>query len=149
MGRNFKKLKIVGYFSAVILMLFLFAYDNYFTNNRSKNNFTVNNYLANPKEYGGLQLEALGVIGNISENYFYFDMGGRSIKVFGSGIKRPVLGETLVFLDYRKDGVIKLIDYHNYNFNYVLYAVSFLSVIIFILIFFKEWKITLRGFKSD
>jgi len=66
----------------------------------------------------------------------------------GSGIKRPIYGETLVYVHYRKDGIIELIDYHNYDYNYFLYIISFFAFIVFIIIFLKEWKITRRGFED-
>ena len=87
-------------------------------------------------------------ITSMSEDYFYVNLENTKIKIMGSGIKMPVLGQTAVFLDFRKDGTVKLIDYHNYNYNYVLYILSFFALIIFLIMLFKEWKITLRGFKS-
>ena len=110
--------------------------------------FTHDNYLENPQKYGGVKYERMGKIISISQDHFYFELGARDIKVIGSGIKRPILGETVVYVHYRKDGVIELIDYHNYNYNYLLYGVSFIALLIFIMIFFKEWKITWRGFKD-
>ncbi len=132
----------------VILVVTIFLHDNVRSVEQDKEGFTVANYLENPQKYGNQKIESMVKIISISQDHFYINLGSRNIKVIGSGIKRPVLGETAVFLDYRKDGIIELIDYHNYNYNYLLYVVSFFAIIIFIIIFFKEWKITPRGFKD-
>jgi len=104
--------------------------------------------MQNPQKFGNQRFEQFGRIINISNDYFYFDLGGNSIKVFGSGIKKPVLGETVVYVEYGKDGKIRMIDYHDYNYNYFLYAISVIALIIFIVIFLKEWKATWKGFKN-
>ena len=146
-----KKLKYLnGIWSFLILVLVVgfFLYDNVRSANKAKDSFTINNYHENPQKYGGEKIEVLGRLVNISQNYFYFDIGSKNLEVYGSGVRKPILGETVVFLNFRKDGVIELIDFHNYNYNYLLYGVSIFALLIFGVIFFMEWKITLRGFKD-
>ena len=116
--------------------------------NKAKEGFSLDRYLENPQKYGGIKAERMVKIINISQDHFYLDLSNTPIKVYGSGVKKPVYGETLVFLNFRKDGIIELIDYHNYNYNYFLYIISIFAFSIFIIIFFKEWKITARGFKD-
>lgn len=141
-----KILAKAGYFFAFILLVSFWLYHNLHHSNPERS-FNLRNYTQNPQKFAG-QYEQFGKIINISQDHFYFSAGGESIKVFGSGIKTPVYGETVIFVDYRKDGRIELIDYHNYNYNYILYALSLLALIIFIVIFFREWRITLRGFRD-
>lgn len=129
-----------------VLIVGLFTYDN--LNYRYMKNFSMESYLENPQKYGGYKGQQFGKIINISEGHFYFDMGSQTIKVYGSGVKKAILGETLLFLHYRKDGKIGLIDYHNYNYNYLLYIISLFAFVIFIVIFFKEWKFTFWRFES-
>ena len=140
--------KKLWFFLALIIIVSLMFYETEFYSNYSKNNFGLQNYLENPEKYGNYRSESFGSIVNISQDYFYFDAGGEYIKVFGKNIQKPVLGETVLYLDYRKDGNIAMMDYHNYNYNYVLYAISFLAVVVFVFLFFKEWKLTRRGFKN-
>ncbi len=131
-----------------ILVVALFLYDNVYSMYKSENEFTLEKYLENPQKYGGHKGQRFGKIINISQDHFYFNLGDSSIRVSGSGVEKSVYGDTVVFLYYRKDGVIELIDYHHYNYNYLLYVVSFLAFIIFLIIFFNEWKVTWRGFEN-
>ena len=138
----------VGYLLLFILIFGLFLYDNAERENMAKEEFSIRGYLNDPQKYGSHQIESMVKITAISEDHFYVNLEGTQLNVVGSGIKMPVFGQTAAFLDFRKDGTIKLIDYHNYNYNYLLYIMSFFALIVFLIIFFKEWKITLRGFKN-
>ena len=143
-----EKINKVLYLIALLLLVILVFYHNYYFKAGSSNGFSINNYEASPQAYGERKIEQFGRIINISRDYFYFDLGGKSIKIYGTGITKPTLGETVIFANYGKDGKIRLIDYHNYNFNYVLYVISVLALVVFFVIFLKEWKITKRGFKN-
>ena len=136
------------FFLTLIIIVSLMFYETKYYADYSKNNFSLQNYLENPEKYGDHSSESFGRIVNISQDHFYFNAGGDYIKVFGKNIQKAELGETVLYLDYRKDGRIVMIDYHNYNYNYILYAISFLAVMIFVFLFFKEWKLTRRGFKN-
>ena len=132
----------------LILIISLMIYETKYYADYSRNNFNLKNYFENPQKYGNYRSEVFGKIVNISQDHFYFDVGGERIKVLGKGIQKSVLGETVLYVEYKKDGNIVMIDYHNYNYNYILYAISFLAVVVFVFLFFKEWKITSRGFKN-
>tara|TARA_B100000315_G_scaffold250857_1_gene284483 strand:+ start:1211 stop:1666 length:456 start_codon:yes stop_codon:yes gene_type:complete len=143
-----KNLVKTGYILTLILLLTIFLYDNVKGINKAKEGFTIEKYMENPQKFGGIKFEHMARIINISQDHFYVNLGNRDLKVMGSGIKRPIYGETLVYVHYRKDGIIELIDYHNYDYNYFLYIISFFAFIVFIIIFLKEWKITWRGFED-
>ena|SRR3989344_9053241 len=134
----------VWYFLLFVLITILFFYGNVMDKSYGEDAFNLDNYLKNPQKYGDYKGQVFGKITGINQDSFYIN----SLKVSGSGIIKPVYGETVLFLDFKKDGIIKLIDYHNYNYNYFLYVISFFAFVVFIVIFFKEWKITLRGFKD-
>lgn len=136
------------YFSIVLLTIGLFVYGNIRYFRHLSEGFSINNYLENPNRFGEHKDERFGKIINISEDHFYFSLGDINIKIYGAGIKKPIFGETVVFVNYGRDGKITLIDYHNYNYNYLLYILSFFALVIFVIIFLKEWKITPRGFKD-
>ena len=138
----------IAYILVLIMFIGSLIYENVYVSNRSESRFTIEKYLHEPEKYGDKKMERIIQIKNISNDHFYFEWGSHDIKVIGSGIQMPVLGETVVYLNFRKDGIIELIDYHNYNYNYVLYILSFFAVIWFIIIFFNEWKITRRGFEN-
>lgn len=143
-----KNLAKIWYFILFILIAVLFIHDNVRSVDKAKEGFTITNYLENPQKYGNYKAEGIAKIINISQDHFYANWYNSDIKVLGSGIKEATLGETDVFLKFRKDGVIELINYHNYNYNYLLYAISFLALIVSLIIFFKEWKFTWRGFEN-
>ena len=48
----------------------------------------------------------------------------------------------------RAENGYELIDFHHYRFYYLKFVISAFAVVIFIILFFREWKITSRGFKS-
>lgn len=146
MGKK-KIMDVVFYIVIFLLTLGVFIYDNLVIAKEANDKFTFDSYLKKPNKYGNKQLEIMGIVTNISQNYFYFDVGSKELKVEGS-IKRHVLGESAAYLDFKKNGTIELIEYHNYNYNYILYAVSFVALLMFIALFFNEWKPTLRGFKN-
>ena len=141
-----KTLPKICYFIVFALIVGTFFYERFYYSNLAKHSFTLDNYLQNPQMYGKYTDERFGRVINISSDHFYFNLGDRIIKVYGHGINKAIYGESAVFLSYNKDGRIEMIDYHNYDYNYLVYAISFLALIVFIVIFFKEWRITSRGF---
>jgi len=137
-----------GYLLILILIIVLLLIDNISYSGAKEEGFTYSNYLENPQKYGGLKLENFGRIVNINQDHFYFDIGSRDLKVYGTGIKRPVLGEIVVYINYNKNGKMEMIDYHTYDYNYVLYGLSVFALFIFMILFFFDWKLTWRGFKD-
>jgi len=131
-----------------MLVVGIFLYDNVKSSSKKEVGFSFKNYFENPPKYSEESYERIGKIVNISPDHFYVKFGDTDIKVTGSGVKKPILGETDVYINFRKDGIIELLGYHNYNFNYVLYGISLFALLILIVIFFMEWKFTFRGFKD-
>lgn len=137
-----------GYLLILILIIVLLLIDNISYSGAKEEGFTYSNYLENPQKYGGVKLENFGKIVKINQDHFYFDIGSRDLKVYGTGIKRPVLGEIVVYINYNKNGKMEMIDYHTYDYNYVLYGLSVFALFIFMILFFLDWKFTWRGFKD-
>lgn len=146
MGKN-RQIGIFLYILVLIIMVSLVWYDNKVPRNVESGLF-LQNYLKNPEKYGGRQVENFGRIINISSDHFYFYTDNTPILVYGSGIKKSRYGETIVFLDYQKNGIISMIGYHNYKYNYFLYFTSVIAIILCAVIFFKEWRLAKGGFKS-
>lgn len=138
----------VAYIFVLIIFVLLLVYEHAYLLDKSKKSFSIEKYLQEPEKYGDKKMERIIKIANINQDHFYFQWGKFNIKVIGSRIEMPILGETVVYLNFRKDGIIEMIDYHNYNYNYILYIISFFALIVFIIIFFKEWKITKRSFED-
>lgn len=135
------------YWICAVAAIGILAYNNYTYGNPDEGYFSIENYLKNPEQYGGHTEEHFGNIVYAGKDRFYLSLGTTTLEVYGS-IESPVLGETAVFLDFGKDGKIRMIGYHNYNYNYLLYAASVLALVVFAILFFKEWKLTPRGFKN-
>lgn len=146
--KNLKLLNYIFYLLVVLLVIMLFVYERVYYLNITKDSFTLEKYLADPQTYGSHKSERLAKITNISKDHFYINSEGREIKVIGSNATMAILGESVFFLDFKKDGKIELIDYHNYDYNYILYLISVVALIIFVIVFFKEWKLTRRGFED-
>ena len=144
-SRNFSR---ALYFLILVLFIGTFVYDNLRTLGKAKDGFTISNYLSSPEKYDGYKMEVMGRIVKISQEHFVFNIGSMDLNILGSGIQKPVLGETALYVNFRGDGTIEMIDYHNYNYNHVLYIISLIAIILFLTIFFKEWKITSGGFKN-
>ena len=58
------------------------------------------------------------------------------------------MGETALYANFRGDGTIEMIDYHNYNYNHILYIISLIAIVLFLALFFREWKLASGGFKN-
>ena len=143
-----KYLRRIQYLIIFLLILSLFAYENVISYDKRTEEFGLENYMSNPEKYGGYEKQHFGTITEIHDDYFYFNSIQGELKVYGKGVEKAKFGETVFLLRYRKDGVIELVDYHNYNYNYFLYFISFVALIIFLYIFFREWRFTLKGFED-
>ena len=136
------------YFLILVLFIGTFVYDNLRTSGKAKDGFTISNYLGSPEKYDGYKMEIMVRVVNISLGHFVFNIGSKDLKISGSGIKKPVLGETALYANFRGDGTIEMIDYHNYNYNHILYIISLIAIVLFLALFFREWKLASGGFKN-
>ena len=97
------------------------------------------------------ETQFFGKIINISKDHFYLYTGPSNVKIESSNIpdvRKTRYGEIVVHVISKKDRIVEGINYHNYDYNYLLYIVSFFAFVIFVIIFFKEWKLTLKGFEN-
>lgn len=97
------------------------------------------------------ETQFFGKIVNISDDHFYLDIGSSNIRIESFNmleIRKARYGETVVHVIYGGEGAIEGIGYHNYDYNYFLYVLSSIAFVIFLIIFFKEWRFTWRGFEN-
>ena len=92
-------------------------------------------------KYEGAETEFTGHLINLSEDYFYMSVNQVPLKVYFSGQKSPKSGQIYAHIILNRDLTATAIETHNMNYNYLKYYVSALGFILFLLIFFKEWKI--------
>jgi|SRR3989344_2101411 len=138
-------MRIVIFAIGVIGLLFLsiFSLTNY-------NHYypSIKNFNDNPEKYEGITTEQHGVIKEINKNEFIFSIGNQDILVKSDfEIRKPKQGSVDIIGVFRKEGFIELKDIHYFDYNNSKYLTSVIGLIIFLFIFFKEWKLTFRGFK--
>ncbi len=130
----------IWYALIFILIVGLFFYDNVWWLYRDLNIGDVDR-----------ETQVSGKIVNISEDHFYIYTGSSNLRIESSNtpkIRKARYGETVVHVLWRKNGTIEGLAYHNYDYNYVLYLFSFIALLMFLIIFFREWKLTSRGFEN-
>lgn len=107
---------------------------------------SVSDFLGNPEKYDGMRIEAVGYARNVTSNSFYLERDGLTVKVIGFGVDDGAyLGISGVLT---KAGYIAGENYR-LNCNYLIkYVASFIGFLLLAIIFFREWKLTFRGFEN-
>ena len=111
---------------------------------------TLTSFLRDSRAYEG---KLMMIEGRIIER------GGNHYVVSTSNIPVRIVYEQSEFEDLRSpavavlgeltgDGGIKVFEVHHEKFLTIRYYVSFIVFIMFLFFFFKEWKLTLRGFSE-
>ena len=103
----------VRYCLVLILFVLLFAHQNVWNQDRER--FHIDRFIEDPLTYGNHTGQRFGKIVVVQPETFDFNDGDKVIRIEGSGVVASTLGETVIFLDYRLDGRMVLIDYHNYD----------------------------------
>lgn len=129
------------------LLLSLLHYRVVFT--KTSDPFTFKKFLDHPEKYAGLTVSAMGPYGGSFPGGFFVIHNTLPIKVYYEQVHRsPRFGEVLARGTLHADGSLHAKQVHNYDYNYVWYALSFLTGMVVLVYFFKEWKCTLRGFEE-
>lgn len=147
--RNFplRPIRYTMYLIVVLIIVALVFYENAYHWEKREFGFTLERFLSEPQKYGDYRGERFGAIAEAYEDHFYFSVGDKVIKVMGK-VEKPWFNEVTAHLEFRKDGTIQLLAYHNYKYNFFLYIVSAIALGIFAWMFFCEWKLTRRGFEA-
>lgn len=144
--KQHKLLKILAYslvFLILVLSIILY-YEVY-----KKGRVVIYDFIENPEENHGYTLSIMGPYGGSFDKGFYIIYNQKPVKIlYGGDYIPPRYGEVLVYGTLQSDGYVKIVGIHNYDYNYFLYAASFLSFIVMIIFFLKEWRITLGGIKN-
>ncbi|MBI2667952.1 hypothetical protein HYX17_04260 [Candidatus Woesearchaeota archaeon] len=125
-----------------LILMSIFSLTNY------NNHYPSIKYLnENPEKYDGILTEQYGLVDEIKEDSFILASGDSKILVKANNIREPTQGSVNIIGVFNKEGFIKLKDIHYSDYNNTKYFVSIIGLIMFLFIFFREWRITLRGFK--
>jgi len=109
---------------------------------------SVYDLLENKDKYNGFKTEYVGTIINKTNDYFYLKSENTEIKVLYSNVREPKFGQIRVYGIFEKEGYIRALDVQYHDYNFLKYILSLAGFVWFIIIFFREWKITKRGFEN-
>ncbi len=131
---------IVGITGLILMSIFsLTNYNNYYPSIKDLNE--------NPSRYDGILTEQYGLIKEIKEDSFILVSGDSRILVKANNIREPTQGSVNILGVFNKESFIELKNIHYSDYNNTKYLVSIMGLIMFLFIFFREWRITFRGFK--
>lgn len=129
--------KITGY----LFLLAVFALLSYeFYLSKSSYPPTIDEFITAPLEYEGVETEFTGPLINLSEDNFYMSVNHVPLKVYSQGQKPPKAGQVYTYVILNGDSTATAIETHNMNYNYLKYYISAFGFILFLFIFFREWK---------
>lgn len=113
----------------------------------NKNKFTIGDFVENPAQFAGQYRSITGPFVAQTNDGFFVEFNKHHFKVYYAELYiPPVLGEVSIYGGLNKDGSITALRVHNYNYNYILYVLSFFTGLGVIIYFFSEWKMTIKGF---
>ncbi len=143
---NKRVLDRIGYM-LVILLLFLSLLHHYLT--VAKPVLPTSGFIVSPELYDGLSRPVLGIYAGESSDGFWLRYNQQIIPVhYRQKVSPPRYGQILVYGTFHKEGYIEAHQLHNYNYNYIIYLISFLTFLFVLVLFFSEWKMTGRGMVS-
>lgn len=121
-----------------LLLLIFFSIDFY--NKKGDYPPTIDEFLNNPQKYEGRITEFTGPVASTSSDSFVMVINQKSLKIYYTLYEKPKLGQIYSLVRLNADGTSNAIKIHELSYNYIKYAVSFIALIIFLYIFFRDWK---------
>lgn len=113
----------------------------------NKNEFTLGDFFENPVEFAGQYRSLTGPLVAQTKEGFFMEFNKHHFLVhYAEAYSPPRLGEVSVYGRLNEDGSITAWRVHNYDYNYLLYVLSFIAGVFVIIYFWWEWKVTLTGF---
>jgi len=137
--KNSAKMILAAAYAIAIFLFFLLSADFYL----SKKYYapSSDSFLDNPSKYKGRLSEFAGPVLNSSAGWFYMSVNKRPLKVYYSGVEKPKFGQLYVHVMLNGDGTATALEVHKLSYNYLKYIISFFASIIFLIVFFNEWKL--------
>ena len=134
-----KNKNLIALYLIIVALFIVLSADFYL----SKNDYAPSSdaFLDKPMQYAGQYAEFAGSVMNITAESFYMRVNQKPLKIHYSGLKKPKFGQVYVWAKLNADGTVKGLEVHNLSYNYAKYIVSFFAFIIFLFIFFNEWKL--------
>ena len=132
-----KKTKVLLYISLWLVFVIL-SIDFYLS--RHYYEPYIEDFFKEPAKYESVKVGLDGPVLNISADSFYMGTKKREIKVYYNNLQKPKLGQVSVLAELRSDGTAKAIELHVNNYNYLKYVLSAIAFVVFLFMFFNEWK---------
>lgn len=145
MRRSLRKRLIISWFVLIVVLLSLTLFHDSLRTH--KYSFTMHDFLLEPQKYAGQTRNIMGVYQEPTKKGFSIIYNKEKVEIiYDKEHQAPKYGEILIFGELQRDGTVKALGVHNYNYNFLLYLLSFIAGIIIIVVFFREWKLTKKGF---
>lgn len=141
--KNVQILLRVAYLLTIILTLVTLLHYSII----NKNEFTMNDFFKNPAQFAGQYRSITGPFVAQTEEGFFMEYNKHPFLVhYAEPYSPPRLGEVSVYGTLNEDGSVTALRIHNYDYNYLLYVLSFIAGVSVIIYFLWDWEITLTGF---
>ena len=132
----------------IVLCIFIVSLMHYYII-EGEGSKAVIDFMQDPKKYAGETREIMGPYLEPTDQGFIMLYNKQPLRVhYEKEYNPPTYGQVLVYGTLNEAGYIDAIGVHNYNYNYIIYALSFLAGLYVIKVFFTEWKITRRGIEN-
>ena len=132
-----------------LLLILLLAAIMYYSYAEHDNHYpTISDFLKDPARYDGVLTEQQLQVYNITNESFLARFGDDYVAVKYPGVKEPKFGMVTFLGHYKKEGYIEATAVRYNEYNNGKYLLSFAGLFLFVWIFFREWKITRRGFEN-
>ena len=138
-------MKKIYYIIALVLLVSMMYY-SYTAHSRYYP--SISDFVKDPEKYDNVLTEQQVQVYNITPDSFMTRFGNDEVLVKYPNLKRPKYGQVTFLGYYKKEGFIQATAIRYSNYNYGKYVFSFIGLFILLFIFFREWKITSRGFKD-
>ncbi len=142
-------LKLLRHVSYILILLLLVVSVAYHYITIAKPLLPTSGFIENPQLYDGLTRAVLGIYAGPSPEGFILQYNQRLIPVqYQEEVRPPRYGQILIYGTFHREGYIEAQQVHNYNYNYIIYFISFLTFLFVLALFFSEWKISTGGIES-
>ena len=136
----------IWYFFLIVLIAGLLFYNH---PSFGKEPFLLDDFLVSPEKYHNMEREFVGTVYNKTADYFYMNINSKQIKIIYPDVREPVFGELSVYGRADKAGFVEALEIHYRDYMTSMYFVSLIAFLIFLKIFFREWRLSKGGFAEN
>ncbi|MFH1317238.1 MAG: hypothetical protein ABII01_06990 [Candidatus Woesearchaeota archaeon] len=101
----------------------------------------------NPSKYENMKVEIWGYLEEINETEYYVSYNSEKIKIFGNQRKNDDSVRQVMIRGTVENGAVIEEEFLMFEKDSLMYGLSIIGLIGFLIIFFYEWKVKLKRFK--